>query len=433
MKKDYDFLFTILTIVLVVTASCARIIQQTTAPEVNRNMSSIYNPTSTPIHPEMIVYHERPQLSRLYFKLYTEELLFNQANPMRKYMASLRINYELREITEGQLSETIADSATLLYNLDRNEIKDIFITTIPIRARQGKIYLLKVKTTDQLRNKSSLSFLDVDKSSVNISQNFRVISSDTGYPSFERVFKSDDTFNILFSGSNIDTLYIKYYENRFPLPRPPVTNLASPRPRFIPDSIYAYPYHDTMKYMLPREGMYFVQINPRHERGLALYNFGETFPRVTTVDDMIGPLAYLTSAVEFNELMNQTNKKLAVDNFWLQASGNVQTAKELIRIYYNRVFFANYYFTSYKEGWKTDRGMMYIVYGPPNNLSKTADTEVWTYYRKRGREPLRFTFTRIRNPYSDNDYQLERNFANSMWSQAVDYWRKGKIFYADNV
>jgi GWxTD domain-containing protein len=396
-------------------------------------MATIYNPSSTPLHPEMLICHEIPEISRLYVKLFTTELLFNQANREGKYMASLSLHYEMKEIINGNESEAVADSATIYYNLDRNEIKDIFIASIPLLAQQGKIYSLKVNTTDLLRKKSSLSFLDVDKSSINTAQNFRVISPSTGYPSFNRIFKKGDIFMISYAGKQIDTLFIKYYQNRFPLPRPPITNLSSPRPDFIPDSIYAFPYNDTIKFVLLREGMYYVQVDPREKGGLSLFNFGETYPRVTAMDDMIGPLAYLTSTIEFNDLINQTNKKLAVDNFWLQASGNVQTARELVRIYYNRVFYANYYFTSYKEGWKTDRGMMFIVYGPPNSLSKTADTEIWTYYRKRGKEPLRFTFSKVRDPYSDNDYQLERNFVNSMWMQAVQDWRRGKIFYADNI
>ena len=424
--------FILLICLLVIGTSCSRIARKTTPP-VNRDMATVYNPSSTPLHPEIVLYHERPELSRLYVKLYTTELLFNQANREGKYLSSLKIHYELREIINGNESESVTDSATIYYSLDRNEIKDIFIASIPLFAQLDKIYSLKVNTTDLLRRRNSLSFLDVDKSSVNTAQNFKVITASTGYPSFDRVFKSGDIFTITYARRNIDSLYIKYYKNRFPLPRPPVTNLSSPRPEFIPDSIYAYPYSDTIRYVIPREGMYYFQVDPRQSGGLALFNFGENYPKVATMDDMIGPLAYLTSTIEFNDLVNQNNKKLAVDNFWLQASGNVQTARELIRIYYNRVFYANYYFTSYKEGWKTDRGMMFIIYGPPNSLSKAADTEIWTYYRKRGKEPLRFTFSKVRDPYSDNDYQLERNFVNSMWIQAVQDWRSGKIFYSDNI
>jgi len=419
-------------IIILLSGGCSSIVKYT-MPSVSRNVASIYNPSSSPLHPEFVVYHERPDISRLYLKLFTQEILFNQANREGKYMARIEVHYELREVVNGNESEAVTDSSTITYNLERNEIKDIFFASIPLRAIQDKIYSLKVNTTDKLRNKSSISFLDVDKSSVNTAQNFKIIPFRTGYLSFDKVFNSHDVFSVTYARKNIDSIYVKYYRNTFPLPRPPVTNLPSTRPEFIPDSIFKYAYNDTVNYLLPYEGMYHIQVDPAQQGGLTLFNFGQSFPKVTTIDEMIGPLAYLTSSAEFDELVNQTNKKLALDNFWLRTTGNVETSRELIRIYYNRVFFANYYFSSYKEGWKTDRGMMFIVYGPPNALTKSAENEVWTYYRKRGKEPLRFTFTKIKNPYSDNDYQLERDFVNSMWLQAVQDWRKGKVFYADKI
>jgi GWxTD domain-containing protein len=426
------YFINISVLIILLAAGCSNLVRYTT-PSVTKNVASIYNPSSSPLHPEFVVYHERPEVSRLYIKLYTQELLFNQANREGKYMGSLKIHYELREVINGNDSEAVADSATISYNLDRNEIKDVFFASIPLIAFQDRIYSLKVRTTDELRNKSSISFLEVDKSSVNTAQNYKVILLGTGYPSFDRVFNSNEVFFITYARRQIDTIYVKYYRNTFPLPRPPITNLSSARPEFIPDSIFTYPYRDTISYRLPYEGMYHIQIDPGQQGGLTLFNFGNSYPRVTTIDEMIGPLAYLTSTVEFNDLINQTNKKLALDNFWIRTAGNVETSRELIRIYYNRVFFANYYFSSYKEGWKTDRGMMFIVYGPPNALTKTAETEIWTYYRKRGKEPLRFTFSKVRNPYSDNDYQLERDFVTSMWLQAVEDWRKGKVFYTDKL
>jgi GWxTD domain-containing protein len=419
-------------VIMLLGWGCGAVIKNTT-PSVTKNVASIYNPSSSPLHPEFIVYHERPDLSRLYLRIFTQELLFNQANREGKYMGRLEVLYELREVINGNESQFIADSATIVYNLNRDEIKDVFFSSIPVRAFQDKIYSLKVTATDQLRNKNSISFLEVDKSSVNTAQNYKVISFRSGYPSFNKVFSATDVFKITYARSEIDTIYVKYYRNTFPLPRPPVTNLPSPRPEFIPDSVFAYPYSDTMLYRLPFEGMYHIQADPNQMGGLTLFNFGNSFPRVTTIDEMIGPLVYLCSTVEYEDLMTQTNKKLTLDNFWLQAAGNVETSRELIRIYYNRVFYANYFFTSYKEGWKTDRGMMFIIYGAPNTLTKSAETEVWTYYRKKGKEPLRFTFSKVSNPYSDNDYQMERDFVNSMWLQAVQDWRKGKVFYTDKI
>jgi GWxTD domain-containing protein len=415
---------------LVILGACVTKPQQKQA--ARKNLAFLYNPSSTPLHPEFNVYHETATRSRLSIKLYPVELVFNQANPEGTYQGRLQVHYELKELIEGRESEFVHDSATSQFTLQMDDTKNVFVASMPIRTREGSQYMLKVNTTDLLRGKGTTNFMHVDRSSVNTAQNYQVLSAADGYPSFDMVFHSNEIFYVKYNRRGVDTVYVKYYLNDFPLPRPPVTNLSSPKPDYRPDSIFAYPYSDTMKYMLPLEGMYHIQVDPRMEGGLTLFNFGENYPRVASTQNMVGPLAYLTSSQEFNELVNQTNLKLALDNFWLKAGGNIQTSRELIRVYYNRVFFANYFFTSYKEGWKTDRGMMFIVYGPPNILTKKGNTEIWVYYRKKSREPLQFTFSRHDNPFTQNDYLLERNFVNSLWTLAVRDWRSGKIFYTES-
>lgn len=416
-------------LILLTQYGCVSKPQQETA---RSNLAFLYNPSSSPLHPEFIVFHEARIQSRLYIKVFPVELLFNQANQEGTYQARLQVSYVLREIIDGKESELVADSATTEFALKMDEVKNVFVGNLPIRTMEGSRYMLKVTTTDMLRKKGTSNYIHVDRSTVNTAQNYMVTGSN-GYPSFDRVFHAGEEFHVQYNRKGVDTVYVKYYKDNTPLPRPPVTNLSSVRPEFIPDSIFAYPYSDTLAYMLPLVGMYHIQVDPHQSGGLTLFNFGENYPRVATVDNMIGPIAYLASSVEFNELINQKNKKLAVDNFWLESAGEVQTARELIRVYYNRVFFANYFFTSYKEGWKTDRGMMFIVYGPPNILTKRGDTEIWVYYRKKSREPLQFTFTRHESPYTQNDFMLERNFVNSMWVQAVRDWRSGKIFYTESI
>ncbi len=418
-----------LLFILLAVSGCVSKPQQETA---RSNMAFLYNPTSSPLHPEFIVFHEARSQSRLYIKIYPVELLFNQANAEETYQSQLEINYVLTEIIDGKESELVADSTTTEFTLKMDEVKNVFVANLPIRTMEGKKYMLKVTTTDLLRRKGTSNYIHIDRSTVNTGQNYMVTGSG-GHPSFDRVFQTGEYFHVQYNRKGVDTVYVKYYRNMTPLPRPPVTNLSSTRPDFVPDSIFAYAYSDTTRVTLPLEGMYHIQVDPYKPGGLSLFNFGDNYPRVATVSDMIGPMAYLASSVEFNELTNQTNKKLAVDNFWLESAGNVQTARELIRVYYNRVFFANYFFTSYKEGWKTDRGMMFIVYGPPNILTKKGDTEIWVYYRKKSREPLQFTFSRHASPYTQNDFMLERNFITSMWVQAVRDWRSGKIFYTESI
>ncbi len=51
-------------------------------------------------------------------------------------------------------------------------------------------------------------------------------------------------------------------------------------------------------------------------------------------------------------------------------------------------------FTSYKEGWKTDKGMIFIVLGPPDKVQRSKDREVWTYDQRGNAQNVNFTFNR---------------------------------------
>ncbi|MFW5820223.1 MAG: GWxTD domain-containing protein, partial [Bacteroidota bacterium] len=195
------------------------------------------------------------------------------------------------------------------------------------------------------------------------------------------------------------------------------------------DSSWVLPYNDTMRYSLDELGIYAFKMEGGTDRGLSLFNFGDSFPRSKTTNDLLPPLVYLTSSAEFRDLRMEPNRKLAIDNFWLEAAGNMDDARELIRVYYNRVLYSNLYFSSYKEGWKTDRGMIYMIFGPPDILEKQPDQEKWVYLTARSRSPVEFIFNRRENRFSYNNYVLDRKSSStSLWAEAVNSWREGKIY-----
>jgi GWxTD domain-containing protein len=159
---------------------------------------------------------------------------------------------------------------------------------------------------------------------------------------------------------------------------------------------------------------------------------------------MIEPLAYLANPDELTALRSAEKPKAALDEFWIKCGGNIDKARELIRIYYTRVLYSNYYFTSYKEGWRSERGMIYIIYGPPDKVYKTADGESWGYKKtgikskwdgrfKVSDSYLFFTFKRRENIFSSNDFYLSRSETLvTYWDKAVASWRKGIVFRLDN-
>jgi GWxTD domain-containing protein len=119
-------------------------------------------------------------------------------------------------------------------------------------------------------------------------------------------------------------------------------------------------------------------------------------------------------------------KKRALDSYWLTVAKDEARAKRMIKTYYQRVTDANKFFTSYKEGWKTDRGMIYIAFGSPTNISRLQGQEQWTY-RNYGME-IKFTFIKRNNQFTTAHYDLIRDVKyNDIWYDMIERWRMGLV------
>ena len=153
-----------------------------------------------------------------------------------------------------------------------------------------------------------------------------------------------------------------------------------------------------------------------------------SFPGQSTAPEVIEPLLYLTTAAERQALLKAPDPKRAIDHFWLTAAGGDQArGRELIRSYYGRVTTANEVFTEHKAGWLTDRGLLYVVLGPPQSVRRLADgTERW-HYDQAGRqgEAVAFTFRPRPSTLAPDNYELVRRPEYELlWYAAVEQWRR---------
>ena len=72
------------------------------------------------------------------------------------------------------------------------------------------------------------------------------------------------------------------------------------------------------------------------------------------------------------------NVKKTLDDFLRQISQDDLTkAQSFMQNYFKRVREANRIYTHFKPGWKTDKGMIYIVFGRPKTIRTRAAEEVW--------------------------------------------------------
>ncbi|MDZ7690711.1 MAG: GWxTD domain-containing protein [Balneolaceae bacterium] len=130
-------------------------------------------------------------------------------------------------------------------------------------------------------------------------------------------------------------------------------------------------------------------------------------------------------------LKNSDSLKQAIDTFWLKNIGSKSKAKQVISLYYQRVEEANKQFSNFKEGWKTDPGMMYILFGRPLYYDRYIDSMTWyySYDRSDPRETFQFDKPTIKHPsFPFDHYILTRNFFyDNIEYQQRERWLSGLI------
>lgn len=144
------------------------------------------------------------------------------------------------------------------------------------------------------------------------------------------------------------------------------------------------------------------------------------FPSLTSPEVLIEVARYLVRDDEFKELQNAANPKEALDRFWLQWGDFPDRARTLIAQYYGRAESANQLFTDGKPGWMTDRGMAYIIFGPPDLAVADYHKIAWSYPK--------FSDLKLEFYFENGQWHLTRNREHQMaWNMAVHAWRQGRV------
>ncbi|MBU8891252.1 MAG: GWxTD domain-containing protein [Bacteroidales bacterium] len=409
--------------------SC-KVSDKTTIP---RNLEGIYNPASTSVHPETEVYNTSDTSSLIIEKIYSKELLFNQANKENKLLANVLIKFSLYDLNDKQ---RLVDSLTTTYKLSKNPDKSFYTFKIPVNTLKGNDYILEIITLDQNRNSSQFSFFRISRSNELNNQDFIVFNKNDDEFLTNHNIKSNLQFGIKHYKKAFDSLNVFYFRNTDTVPEPPHIRDTITENFLNPDTIWVCILDSILYENFNNEGVYYFSPNKKPVNGFALYNFGSGFPAIRTPDELFKPLKYLGNNLEVAD-EDSTGKmtKLAVDNFWLEKANNVNKSRELLKEYYTRVMFANLYFSSIKEGWQTDRGMIYIIFGLPDYLYKSGEEEKWIYNPASIGPGISFSFLYYKNPFSLNHYVLQRGkikFSGWDWDQAIKMWNKGEIFYYQN-
>ena len=235
--------------------------------------------------------------------------------------------------------------------------------------------------------------------------------------------------SILFKTSKGPTLFSFFYPGPFAVPFPPMeTRLADVAKEVVVEN--RGDFLANIPKTLTDEGYYFFQSDSTASTGLLLRTVHEAFPKVKDWNEMVEMTTYISTKKEHENLLLAQDKKKALDAYWLNLTRNEEAAKDLIRNYFKMVEFSNILFTDFKEGWKTDRGMVYIVMGPPQEVNFFEDREVWSYAGIDDTSKIRFTFTRVKTILSPHFYTLNRSRAyQPIWFKNISQWRSGRMAF----
>ncbi|MFO7822388.1 MAG: GWxTD domain-containing protein [Cyclobacterium sp.] len=257
-------------------------------------------------------------------------------------------------------------------------------------------------------------------------------------PGFGAYFGNDIPFDqnflnveesLLFKSEQGVNLYRYYYPREFPLPLPPMETNTPEIPReteVVDDGSFLV----NVPVPFEKSGYYYIQADTSSSSGLMIKTASQTFPRVATWEEMIQMVTYISTRKEHETLLAAENKKTALDEYWIRMTRDEETAKELIKEYFRQVEFANILFTDFKEGWATDRGMIYIIMGPPQEVYFDRDKETWVYQSQDSNSKITFTFARIKNILTPNYYTLNRSRAyQPIWFKNITAWRNGRMVF----
>ncbi len=396
----------------------------------NNNVAGIYMPGLNLIDPEYKVFHKNDTLTEIHFRLKSANILYTKKRNDSTFSANLLINYQLND----KADESIVDSASVYFtDYGNNKNKKNLDGIINLKTKSGKRYDLVITVNDLTRDHYIRKRVQINRTDMYNDQNYLLLDSNKNVV-FKSHFTTNEQVYITKNTQNPSkNVLLKRYNSDLPIAKPPFSVPAEDEePKvFKPTSTESLEFDDNnfIDYTVKETGLYHLQQSESNKLGPTIFNFQEHFPKIKSAENMVGPMRYISTKKEYLELTESENKKIAVDKFWLNIAGSSDRAKTLIREYYSRVENANNYFTSFLEGWKTDRGIIYIIFGSPNVVYKNKNYENWIYGEENNMMSISFVFHKVNNPISNNDFTLSRSpvFKNT-WFRAVDSWRNGRIY-----
>ena len=388
----------------------------------------IYDESQKLIKPSFKVFHHTKDSSTLHYQLNSTNVLYGKDYSSDSLLkANIWVKYKLYESFKRV---KVADSATIkLVNYGVNESEKILQGNFRFKIPMGSRSILEIRFRDENKDLNVVYEIIVDKRA-NYNDQFFLLSANKKILITPLVNQTKEVTLRKSPMLPLDTFEVQLSDYKLGITPPPFANQKNIIEPFQLDSFYILVFQKNRVQLTKfKHSNRILPIHSKTEDCFYYYNFYPQYPYITEADHMQEPIRYISTSNEYKKVINAVNTKKAIDAFWLKLGKDELKTKKMIAEYYSRVELANQYFTSFREGWKTDRGIIYIVYGKPTTIYKTADKERWIYGEENNILSVQFEFLKSGDLRSNNAYELIRNsdYKNN-WYRAVDLWRQGKVY-----
>lgn len=407
MKTRYGLLFS-----LTLLAFTARGQGDTNEASLSSvNVSHVYNPDA-PILLDARVAVKADEEATVFLRVVNRP---QRVTPALRY--EVRAGYQDAVLDSGQLTteQLVKEEGNQYY----------FRFTLPL-TEQSHYLFMYARAADNPA--AQVYRFDV---ALNTEQNFPrtdllLMRPDEDLPIFQNYLPVATPFRIVSYYGSDSVAYAYYYRHEFEPNPPPMASGSGDVQRSLEiDSLSAIPLNETLS--LEEQGLYFTQLDTASLYGISFRLEDQYYPRPARIETVVPPLRYISTSDEMASLQGAENPKQNLDEYWVKMTRSQERAKTIIRDYFRQVTRGNRLFTSYKEGWKTGRGMIYVLYGPPDAVYRDDRQEVWTYDEDRNLVDLSFTFAKVKNIFTPYYYNLVRDEDyQRFWFRNVDLWRKGR-------
>ncbi len=365
---------------------------------------------------------------RIYIKTDTRNLLYaNYSGSETK--AELQIDFTIKSV--GAAEPFRFSKTVLVSDLDDEKLPKTLLSSTAIHAPAGREYTIEAMATDLNKQRSLNTTLKLNRKDTITKSDFFFFQGSALNPVFNDRIKPNEEYTVKINGAIDKPINVYYYDREFPLPPPPFAIYDPDRFDYTSDSTFTLvpDSSNTARFYSAETGFYSFQIDSINLIGATLFISPDEFPKVRNVKNMIDPFRYLVGGKDYRDILTAENQKAFLESFWIDWAGSKDRARKSINAYYGRVELANSLFSSHVEGWKSDRGIIYIIYGKPNKIYQTEVAETWIYGEENNPLSITFHFLKVINPFTLNDYRLNREeFYKPSWYRSVNAWRDGRIY-----